>query len=162
MGLLVGVALILSLIERAIPLPVPIPGAKLGLANVVTLVAIYTLDKKDVPKIIFSRVVLGAIFGGNASMIMYSLTGGVFSFIAMLAMKSIFVDKVSIIGVSAVGAVFHYIGQVFVAILVLESLSIIIYLPVLSIVGVIMGVFVGHISNYTVYYIISGGKIYES
>lgn len=151
MSLLVAMALVLHLVERNIPVPFMTPGAKLGLANLVTVIALYTLDKKrDVIKIIAARLVLGAIFGGSVSGLMYGSMGAVLSFIIMLVIKEGLKEKVSIIGVSAAGAVFHNIGQLLVAALIVQNIGVMLYLPILSLAGIGTGVFVGMAANYTV------------
>ncbi len=153
MSLLVVIALILSLLEKSISLPIIIPGIKIGLANLITLIALYTLScKSDIFKIIFARLLLGAIFGGNVSNLMYSISGALASFISMTIIKETFTDKISIMGVSAVGAIFHNIGQILIAILVLRNIGICLYLPILSITGAFTGIFIGYVAKYTLYY----------
>ncbi len=151
MSLLVAMALALHLVERSIPVPFMTPGAKLGLANLVTVIALYTLDKKrNVIKIITARLILGAIFGGSVSGLMYGSMGALLSFIIMVVIKEGLKEKVSMIGVSAAGAVFHNIGQLLVAALIVQNIGIMLYLPVLSIAGIGTGIFVGMAANYTV------------
>ena len=151
MSLLVAMALALHLVERSIPVPFMTPGAKLGLANLVTVIALYTLDKKsDVAKIIVTRIILSAIFGGSVSGLMYGSMGALFSFIIMLVIKEGLKEKVSIIGVSAAGAVLHNIGQLLVAALIVQNIGVMLYLPVLSLAGIVTGIFVGMTANYTV------------
>ncbi|OOB77714.1 MAG: hypothetical protein BEN18_09790 [Epulopiscium sp. Nuni2H_MBin001] len=154
MALLVVVALILSLLERSISIPFIIPGAKIGLANLVTIIGLYTLTThSDVIKIILVRVVLGAIFAGNVSNLMYSVAGALSSCVAMRACQVIFKDKLSILGVSVVGAIVHNWAQVFVAIFVLNNIWIFLYLPVLSSVAIVTGMFVGCIAKYCLFYL---------
>lgn len=151
MSLLVAMALGLHMVERSIPVPFMTPGAKLGLANLVTVIALYTLNKKqDVIKIIVVRLFLSAIFGGSVSGLMYGSMGALFSFIIMVIIKEGLKDKVSIIGVSAAGAVFHNIGQLLVAALIVRNIGVMLYLPFLSIAGIVTGIFVGMAANYIV------------
>lgn len=151
MSLLVAMALALHLVERNLPVPFMTPGAKLGLANLVTVIALYTLDKKqNVIKIITARVVLSAIFGGSVSGLMYGSMGALLSFIIMVVIKEGLKDKVSIIGVSAAGAVFHNIGQLLVASFIVKNIGVMLYLPFLSIAGIVTGIFVGMAANYSV------------
>lgn len=151
MSLLVALALVLHLVERSMPVPFMTPGAKLGLANLVTVIALYTLDKRrDVMKIIVARLFLSAIFGGSVSGLMYGSMGALLSFIIMVVVKEGLKDKVSIIGVSAAGAVFHNIGQLLVASLIVRNIGVMLYLPFLSIAGIVTGIFVGMAANYTV------------
>lgn len=150
-SLLVSMALALHLVERSIPVPLLTPGAKLGLANLVTVIALYTLSKKtDVIKIITARLILSAIFGGSVSGLMYGSMGALFSFIIMVIIKEGLKNKVSMIGVSAAGAVFHNIGQLLVAALIVQNIGVMLYLPVLALAGIGTGIFVGMAANYTV------------
>lgn len=150
-GLLVAQALVLHIFERMIPVPFITPGAKLGLANLITVIALYTLDnKKDAFLVIFLRLTLGTMFGGNLSSFMYSSVGAVLSFTAMVFVKETLKDKVSIIGVSAAGAIFHNVGQLIVASLIVKNIGIMMYLPVLSTIGIGTGIFIGITANYVV------------
>ena len=150
-GLLVAQALVLHIFERMIPVPFVTPGAKLGLSNLVTVIALYTLDsKKDAFLVVFLKLTLSTMFGGNVSTFMYSAAGGVFSFGAMVAIKELFKDKVSIIGVSASGAIFHNIGQLVIASSIVNNIGVMLYLPVLSMVGIVTGIFIGITANYLV------------
>ena len=151
MSLLVALALVLHLIERNIPVPFMTPGAKLGLANLVTILALYTMpQKKDVIKIIVARLFLSSIFGGSISGLMYGSMGAVFSFLIMIVIKDGLKEKVSIIGVSAAGAVFHNIGQLLVAAFIVKNIGVMLYLPVLSLAGIVTGIFVGMAANYVI------------
>lgn len=151
MSLLVAMALVLHIVERNIPVPFITPGAKLGLANLVTVIALYTLANKwDIFKVISVRIILSALFGGPVSSLMYSMMGGSLSFLMMVVIKEIGKEEVSIIGVSVVGAVFHNMGQIIVACMILNNIGITLYLPVLSIVGIVTGVFIGMAANYTI------------
>lgn len=150
-GLLVAQALVLHIIERMIPVPFVTPGAKLGLANLIVVIALYTLDnKKDAFLVLFLRLTLSTMFGGNLSSFMYSVSGGVLSFCAMNIVKELFKDKVSIIGVSSAGAIFHNVGQLIIASLIVKNIGVMLYLPILSIVGIATGVFIGITANYVV------------
>ncbi len=149
MALLVATAIVLHIIERNMPVPFVTPGAKLGLANLVTVIALYTLPSKvDTLKIIIVRTVLSSLFGGPISSLMYGLTGALLSFTIMVIIKEIGKDQVSIIGVSAAGAVFHNIGQIIVACLIVQNSSVALYLPILSIAGIATGIFIGIAANY--------------
>lgn len=153
-GLLVSQALALYAVESMIPVPFIAPGAKLGLANLITVVALYTLDnKKDVFLVILLRLVLATIIGGTLSTFIYSVAGAILSYCAMILVKDIFKDKVSIIGVSASGAFFHNVGQLIVASAIVENIGIMLYLPILSITGTITGIFIGITSNFIVKYL---------
>lgn len=147
-ALFVAQGLVLYMVERMIPVPFITPGAKLGLTNIVTLLALYMFDFKDVFLIIVLRVILSTLLGGTLSSFLYSIAGGMLSFIAMYVMKKIGKDQISIIGISIVGSVFHNIGQIIVAALVIENVMIVAYLPVLLIAALGTGFFVGLTSKY--------------
>lgn len=150
-GLLVAQALVLHLFERMIPVPFIAPGARLGLANLITVIAIYTLDsKKDAFLVLFLRLTLSTMFGGNLSSFMYSAAGGILSFLAMVFVKEVFKDKVSIIGVSAAGAIFHNVGQLLIASSIVKNIGVMLYLPILSAMGIGTGIFIGITANYVV------------
>lgn len=150
-GLLVSQALALYTLESMISVPFIAPGAKLGLTNLITVIALYTLDsKRDVLIIIILRLLLSTMFSGNLSTFMYSATGALLSYCVMICIKSIGKDKISIIGVSASGAFFHNVGQLIVASAVLNNIAIMLYLPILSIAGIGTGIFIGITSNFVV------------
>ncbi len=149
MSLLVSMALILSLIERMIPVPFVTPGAKLGLANLVIIISIYTLGNyKESFVVLILRIFLAAMLGGNMSTLLYSATGGIFSFIITILVKKLGGKHVSIIGVSASAAVFHNVGQLLVASIILNNFNIFLYLPILSSIGIVTGIFIGLSANY--------------
>lgn len=148
-ALLAAQAVIISLLERAIPSPFIIaPGAKLGLANIITCMALYTLSVKDAGKVVLIRLVLATLLGGTISTFIYSALGALFSFIGMLFVKKIGGSKVSLIGISATGAVLHNIGQLTVASFIAQTWTVMLYLPVLSLVGILTGLAVGITANY--------------
>ncbi|WP_278321253.1 Gx transporter family protein [Clostridium baratii] len=149
MSLLVGMALILFIIEGMIPVPFITPGAKLGLANLVIMIAVYTLGSyKEAFTVLFLRLLLSTMLGGSISTLMYSAAGGILSFIIIILVKELGGKYVSIIGVSAAAAVFHNIGQLIVASLILKNIGVFLYLPILSIAGIGTGIFVGISANY--------------
>lgn len=155
LSLLVAQALVLYLFERMIPVPFITPGAKLGLANLVVVIALYTLEEyKDAFIVVFLRLILSTIFGGGLSSFLFSLAGSIFSFIIMVVIKEIGKDKVSIIGVSAAGGVFHNIGQLFIAAMIVKNIGVMLYLPVLSIAGIGTGIFIGVTANYLIKHLV--------
>ena len=154
MGLLVSMALVLSLIERMIPVPFIAPGAKLGLANLVIIISVYTLDNyKESFTILILRILLTTLLGGSVSMLIYSACGGILSFLVTIIVKELGGKHVSIIGVSASSAVFHNIGQLAAASIILDNIGIVLYLPLLSIAGIGTGIFVGLSANYILSYL---------
>lgn len=151
MSLLIAMALILFIFEAMIPIPFITPGAKLGLANLVIMIAVYTLDSyKESFAVLLIRILLSTFFAGSASTLIYSISGGVLSFIVTVIVKELGGKYVSIIGVSAAAAVFHNIGQLLVASLILNNFGVMLYLPVLSLAGIGTGIFVGISANYLV------------
>ena len=144
-AILAALALALSYVEGMFPLPVPLPGFKLGLANIVTLFALYTLGAPSALAILLVRVLLGAMFAGNASALIYSLLGGVCAMAAMIALSRW--DRLSVYGVSVGGAAAHNIGQVAAAMLTLGSAAPLAYLPALLIVAVFSGALTGFVCS---------------
>jgi heptaprenyl diphosphate synthase len=141
-AVLTAVALTIFMVELQIPSVVPIPGVKLGLANIVTVYAMFLLGPADTLAILIVRILLGSIFSGQMMSLIYSLSGGFLCYLVMLIMRKI-VTKKQIWVCSVVSAIAHNIGQMAAAILVTSTPSLIIYLPVLMISGVIAGLFTG-------------------
>ena len=149
MGLLVSMALVLSLIERMLPIPFIAPGAKLGLANLIIVISVYTLDSyKDSFIILILKILLSSILCGSISSLLYSISGGVLSFIVTILVKQLGKRYVSVIGVSTSAAVFHNVGQLFAASIIFKNFNIFLYLPILSMVGIGTGIFIGLSANY--------------
>lgn len=145
MSMLVALAIIFSYIEFLIPINLGVPGIKLGLANLVIVIALYTMNTMDVWLISILRIlILGFMFGSGMSII-YSIAGAVLSLIVMCIIKRI--KGFSIVGVSIAGGVCHNIGQIFVAMLVVETTGILYYMPALLVAGVITGAIIGIISK---------------
>lgn len=145
MSMLVALAIIFSYIEFLIPINLGVPGIKLGLANLVIVIALYTMNTMDVWLISILRIlILGFMFGSGMSII-YSIAGAVLSLIVMCIIKRI--KGFSIVGVSIAGGVCHNIGQILVAMLVVETIGILYYMPALLVAGVITGAIIGIISK---------------
>jgi len=144
-AILAALALALSYVEGMFPLPVPLPGFKLGLANIVTLFALYTLGAPSALSILLVRVLLGAMFAGNASALIYSLLGGFAAMAVMIALSRF--ERLSVYGVSVGGAAAHNIGQVAAAMLTLGSAAPAAYLPLLLVVAVFSGALTGLICS---------------
>ncbi len=141
MGMLTALAFVFSYIESLLPINLGIPGVKLGLANLVVIVALYTMGVRAAFKLSLVRIVLaGFTFGSPASMI-YSLAGGMLSLAVMAVARK--AQVFSAAGVSVLGGVSHNVGQIFVAILVMENTSLAYYLPALVLSGTAAGVLVG-------------------
>lgn len=138
-AVLISLALALSYAERFIPLQflIPLPGVKLGLANVVTLIALYLLGGKSAFVILFLRCVLGSVFGGGITGLAFSLTGGILAMSVMALCKKI--PLFSVYGVSVLGAAAHNIGQILAAMVLMHSVYIGAYLSYLLVVALFTG-----------------------
>ncbi len=140
-GLLVALAFILSYIESLFPLSLAIPGIKLGLANLVVVIALYSMGAVDALLLSLLRILLVGFTFGNLSMMLYSLAGGMLSWLLMTIFRK--TKLFSMTGVSIIGGIAHNTGQIGVAILVVETFDIAYYLPFLLIAGVITGAVIG-------------------
>ncbi len=149
-ALLTAIALSLFLVEMQIPNPVPVPGIKIGLANVVTVVAMVLLTPADALAILAVRILLGSVFSGNMSALLYSAAGGLCCYVAMLVFLKI-VTKRQIWVLSAIGGIAHNIGQMIVAVAVTRTPELFIYLPVLLIGGILAGILTGTLAQLLVF-----------
>lgn len=145
LGLLTSLALIASYVELLIPVPIGIPGVKLGLANLVIVWALYGLRPTEAFAVNGMRILLSGFMFGNLSMILYSLAGALLSFLCMYLVKKS--GAFSVIGVSLTGGVAHNVGQLLVAMLVLESLNLVYYGSVLLLSGLITGLLIGIVTR---------------
>ena len=145
-ALLAALALIFSYVEAMIPSPVAIPGVKLGVANLVILIALYQLDFKYAFAINLVRIVMSGLLFSGVFGILYSLAGGMLSLVVMWLLKK--TNLFSIVGVSMAGGVAHNIGQILVASAVVSDLRMFAYLPVLMFSGIISGVLIGFLCHY--------------
>jgi len=143
LGIFVAYALVMSLIERMIPLSFSIPGMRLGLTNVVVLLALYLFPLPRALMLVILKCLLAAIFAGNPTALFYSLGGSLLSFIVMMALIRLLREHISPVGVSVTGAVFHNIGQILIACLLFRSWSVLLYLPLLLLIGVGTGAAIG-------------------
>ena len=142
---MIALAFAFSYLESLIPFNFGIPGIKLGIANLVVIVALYTMNAKDALFISIIRILLsGLAFSGPFAMI-YSLIGGLLSFLVMFVAKKS--NKFSPIGVSALGGTVHNFGQILVAAVVMRTYRIIYYFPILMIVGLVTGILNGIIAD---------------
>lgn len=140
-ALLTALAMIFGYVEAMIPFGFGIPGVKLGLANIVIVLALYILPACQVFAIQLMRIVLVSFLFGNLSMMLYSLAGGMLSLVVMLLLNRR--DVFSITGVSIAGGVSHNIGQLIVAALVVQNLKIMFYFPIMIMAGLITGCLIG-------------------
>lgn len=149
LALMTTVALIIFVFESLLPDLVPIPGVKLGLANIVTVYAVYRCRAWEAALVLFCRIVLGAFFGGQIVSLLYSLAGGTLCLCGMLGLRRILPARYIWV-CSVLGAVLHNIGQIAVAILITRTPELIIYLPVLLVSGCIAGLFTGLCAQFLV------------
>lgn len=144
-GVFAALALIFSYVEGLIPIQLGIPGVKLGLANLIVVIALYKVSRKETLLLAIVRVLLAGFLFGNLFSIVYSLAGSLVSLAVMMGLKRS--GRFSVIGVSIAGGTGHNIGQLAVAMLVLESSSIIYYAPMLLVAGVLTGMVIGIAAN---------------
>ncbi len=144
-GVFTALALILSYVETLIPVSFGIPGVKLGLANLVIVIALYRLRLSEAFLLSVVRVLLSGFLFGNYFSIIYSLAGGLLSLTVMAFMKSR--EDFSVAGVSIAGGVFHNVGQLMIAAFVVETFSVIYYIPVLLIAGMLTGLLIGIVAD---------------
>lgn len=144
-GVFTALALIFSYVETLIPINLGIPGVKLGLANLIIVVALYKLPLQEVYLLSIVRILLSGFIFGNYFSILYSLAGGLLSLSVMALLKRR--NSFSVMGISVAGGVFHNVGQMTVAMLVVETFSVAYYFPVLMIAGLVTGLLIGILSN---------------
>ncbi|WP_295213193.1 Gx transporter family protein [Ruminococcus sp.] len=144
-GALAALALIFSYVEALIPFNFGVPGIKLGLANLVVVTGLYYLSVWDVLAVSLIRILIAGLLFGNGVSIIYSLAGGLLSFVIMCAVKK--TGAFSIVGVSVLGAVFHNVGQIAAACFVMKTAVIFYYLPILMIAAVATGFLLGFVSG---------------
>ena len=142
-AVLLALALVLSYLERFIPLQlvVPLPGFKLGLANIVTMLVLCLLPKRYALLILIPRCILGAIFGGGITGLAFSLNGGLLALGCMVLLMKC--SRLSVYGISIAGAAAHNVGQILAAMALLKSVYVGAYLPHLLLVAVFSGLLTG-------------------
>ena len=140
-GMFIALAFIFSYIETLLPINVGIYGVKLGLANLVIIVAFYLIGFKQACLLSIVRIVLVSFTFGNMAAMVYSMGGAILSLLAMWISKRTRLFSVS--GVSLAGGVFHNVGQLIIAMIVVDTTSLVYYLPVLVLAGSIAGVLIG-------------------
>ncbi len=145
MGVFLALALICSYVESLIPISFGIPGVKLGLTNIVVVLMLYCIGAKEALAVSVCRIVLAGFLFGNLFSILYSLAGGILSFLIMWAVKR--TGKLGILPVSVCGGIFHNIGQLAVAAFVVENYNVFYYLPVLLLAGAATGLAIGVVAQ---------------
>lgn len=148
-AMLAAAGIVLGLFESFFPpLFAFAPGAKLGLANLITLIAMFTLPLRVTLLMVIIRVFITGLVGGTIFSLLYSMTGALFSFLVMLSVKQLGSKRVSVIGISVMGGISHNFGQLTIAALVSQSLYTYNYLPFMSLLGILAGFTVGIAGNY--------------
>jgi len=149
LSLLSAIALTIFMVEAQIPPLLPVPGIKMGLANIVTVFAVFALGPKDGAAVLFVRIFLGAVFAGNFSTIFYSAAGGACAIgVTILAKKILTKKQLWVAGI--LGAIAHSIGQMAMAILLTRTPGLAVYLPVMIAVSIVTGCFTGLCAQFLV------------
>ena len=149
LALLTAIALTIFMVEAQIPALVPIPGIKLGLANIVTVFAVFALGPKDACLVLAARIFLGAVFAGNFSTIFYSAAGGALAIAVTIGLRKILTKKQLWVA-GALGAVAHSIGQMAMAMLLTLTPGLLVYLPAMIAVSIVTGTFTGLCAQFLV------------
>lgn len=145
-ALLTGIALTIFVVEAQFPLPVPVPGMKLGLSNIVTLFALSVFGWKEALAILLVRVFLGNLVTGQMMSLFYSLAGGLLSFVCMaLILRILKQEQRWVAGVT--GGITHNIGQMAVALFVTRTPALLAYFPVLILCGILTGALTGLVAQ---------------
>jgi len=158
LGCLSAIALTIFMVEAQIPPLVPMPGVKLGLANIVTVFAVFALGAKEGAAVLFVRIFLGAVFAGNFSTIFYSAGGGVCAIGVTILLKKILTEKQLWVA-GCIGAIAHSVGQMVVAVAISGTPSLALYLPVMIVISIITGLFTGLCAQFLVN---RGGKLWKT
>ena len=145
MGMLVALAMVLGFVETLIPINFGVPGMKLGLANIVVVIALFLFDIKTAVVVSILRIILIAMTFGNMSMMFYSIAGASLSLLSMIAISKI--KSFSLISVSIVGGIMHNVGQIICAAFVVRTNGVFTYLPVLIIAGLVSGALIGIVAG---------------
>ncbi len=142
LAVLTAVALLMHFVESLIPGLSPVPGIKLGLANIVTVVAMAAMSRRDAGLVLLARILLGGIFSGRGVGLIYSAAGGAVSF-AVCALLISVLSKKQLWALSVAGALAHIAGQLAAAAFVMGSFSVFAYAPLLAASAMVGGLFTG-------------------
>ena len=149
LGLLTAIALTIFMVEAQLPSVVPLPGVKLGLANIVTVFTVFALSPRDGILVLSARIFLGAVFAGNFSTVFYSAAGGSCAIVTTILLRKILKpDQLWVAG--CLGAIAHSMGQTAMAVFMMGTLSVAVYLPVMIIISIITGLFTGFCAQFLV------------
>ena len=142
LALLTAIALTIFIVEAQIPAIVPIPGVRLGLANIVTVFAVFAIGSREGAAVLLCRIFLGAVFAGNFSTILYSAAGGFCAIAVTVGMKKLLTTRQLWVA-GALGAMAHNIGQMAAAVAISQTPSLVIYLPLLLAIAIVTGSLTG-------------------
>ncbi|HHY04931.1 MAG TPA: Gx transporter family protein [Thermoanaerobacterales bacterium] len=148
LSLLVTFAIALHIIENMLPVLLPVPGAKLGLANIISLLAISLFGLKEGMIINVLRCIMGALLSGSMSSLIYSLFGAVTSTLVMSFFYKYYKGTFSLVGISIIGGISHNLAQITIASLILSTYSLYLYLPFLMVIGLLTGLLTGFTALY--------------
>lgn len=149
MALLTAMALTIFVLEAQIPAPVPIPGVKLGLANIITLTAMVLMGRKEAGIILAMRILMGAMFAGSPASLLYSAAGGILAYIAICLLVGV-ISQERLWLTSAISAVCHNAGQLLACVLIVKTPGVLVYAPALMASGIITGLFTGFAAMYLI------------
>ena len=149
MALLTAMALTIFVLEAQIPAPVPIPGVKLGLANIITLTAMVLMGRKEAGIVLAMRILMGAMFAGSPASLLYSAAGGILAYIAMCLLVGV-ISEERLWLTSAISAVCHNAGQLLACVLIVKTPGVLVYAPALMASGIITGLFTGFAAMYLI------------
>lgn len=149
MALLTAMALTIFVLEAQIPAPVPIPGVKLGLANIITLTAMVLMGRKEAGIVLAMRILMGAMFAGSPASLLYSAAGGILAYIAMCLLVGVISEERMWL-TSAISAVCHNAGQLLACVLIVKTPGVLVYAPALMASGIITGLFTGFAAMYLI------------
>ena len=149
LGLLTAISLTIFMVEAQLPPLLPIPGVKLGLANIVTVFAVFAVGSQEGAAVLAARVFLGAVFAGNFSTVFYSAAGGACAIAVTMLLKKILTEKQLWVA-GCLGAVAHSLGQMAMAVLLTGTPSLALYLPVMIVISILTGLFTGLCAQFLV------------
>lgn len=144
-----ALAIVLGIVESFLPIRLPIPGMKLGLANIMIVIGLYYLDMKDMFFVIILKTVLTTLLLGTFSMFFYGFIGAILSYICMILAFKVFKNQISLVGISMIGGIMHNIGQIIVAMILIQTKAIAYYMMFLLPIGLLTGVVVGIVAKLT-------------
>ena len=156
LAMLSAVALTIFMLEAQLPPLVPLPGVKLGLANIVTVFTVFALGPKEGALVLTVRIFLGSVFAGNFSTIFYSAAGGACAIGVTICLRHILKQNQLWVA-GCLGSAAHCLGQMAVAVIMMGTVSILIYLPVMLVLGLITGLFTGLCAQF----LVNRGKLWR-